>query len=381
MPGTCDKPPASAADFLDTVRAARFAGGLGCVRCGAAAVCRWGRSGGRQRYRCRACRRTFSDLTATPLAYTKRLEAWPAFMTSMRRSGSDCQRSRSHAQTPPAETAPADVIHPRTALRWRHKVLYALLAEPVPLFGGEVAACRVLHALSHKGSAVPGGPGRTRGGLVTPGVPCTSFLILVADDGRAAAIEADTRMHWRSLSDLLASRLLPGTILTGLEREPGPLPRAARRAGLHYRLEEETNRRGDHRTDRRTDPRTGNDHGTERGTERGTETGTDHGTERGTERGTETGTDHGTELEGGEQGEQRGIGQHGDSWAIVLARMPPARRHTWGLRLWLRRFRGVATRQLPGYIAWYEAARRVAAAEDAEGAWLQRCLRARQWPP
>jgi transposase-like protein len=77
---------------------------------------RWGtfrtRQGRRQRYRCRTgCRRTFSDLTATPLAYSKRPEAWRAYHASMT-GGRTLRR-----------TAQDVGIHLSTSFRWRHRIL------------------------------------------------------------------------------------------------------------------------------------------------------------------------------------------------------------------------------------------------------------------
>ena len=113
------KPPLDpiAARLLRTMRDAQFPSGLVCVRCGAPNVIRWGRAHGRQRYRCRACRRTFSDLTATPLRYTKRLSSWPAYLQCMERSDT-------------VRRAAAIVgVHPATAFRWRHVVLAAARAN------------------------------------------------------------------------------------------------------------------------------------------------------------------------------------------------------------------------------------------------------------
>ena len=79
--------------FLDLIRAfilelriARFASGLVCPRCGDTRIIKWGFFSGRQRYRCKGCKRTFSDLTGTPAAYIKKLWLWPAFGRCMRES-------------------------------------------------------------------------------------------------------------------------------------------------------------------------------------------------------------------------------------------------------------------------------------------------------
>src|ERR1700739_3983963 len=41
---------------------------FGCPHCGDFAIGAWGRANGMPRYRCKACRKTFTPLTATPLS-------------------------------------------------------------------------------------------------------------------------------------------------------------------------------------------------------------------------------------------------------------------------------------------------------------------------
>jgi transposase-like protein len=100
---------------LECVRHMRFGGfSSRCLLCSHGKVVRWGSFSGRQRYRCQGCRRTYSDLTGTPLARTKRIERWPGALaeldaTSTLRAG-----------------ATAAGIHPSTGFRWRHKVLHVL---------------------------------------------------------------------------------------------------------------------------------------------------------------------------------------------------------------------------------------------------------------
>jgi hypothetical protein len=65
--------PEPLALLLERVRSARFSRGPACPRCRGRWIQRWGQFAGRQRYRCRGCRRTFSDLTGTPAAYVKKL--------------------------------------------------------------------------------------------------------------------------------------------------------------------------------------------------------------------------------------------------------------------------------------------------------------------
>ncbi|HSN58551.1 MAG TPA: transposase [Clostridiaceae bacterium] len=56
-----------------------------CPHCGSGSFIKHGRTGlGRQRYRCRECRRTFSETTGTPFMYSKKkLTVWWGYLFCM----------------------------------------------------------------------------------------------------------------------------------------------------------------------------------------------------------------------------------------------------------------------------------------------------------
>jgi transposase-like protein len=113
---------------LREIRAIRFEGRRpSCVHCGAPGCGKWGSFTGRQRYRCRACKRTFSDLTGTRLAHTKRLVRWPLALRLMEEAATL------------RRTARCSGIHVSTALRWRHLVLRHRVDHPRPSFDSTVA--------------------------------------------------------------------------------------------------------------------------------------------------------------------------------------------------------------------------------------------------
>jgi transposase-like protein len=98
--------------ILSDVRSRRFGSARpACLYCAHKGCQRWGSQNGRQRYRCSACRRSFSDLTATPLAHCRRLDRWPPVLGCM---AMGCTVR---------ETASVAGIHPSTAFRWRHRAL------------------------------------------------------------------------------------------------------------------------------------------------------------------------------------------------------------------------------------------------------------------
>jgi transposase-like protein len=84
-----------------------------CPHCAADAtqLASWGRSGGLQRYRCKACRRTCNALTCTPLARLRKKYCWldyaqaPIAGLTVRAAAKHCSVSKN------------------TAFRWRHRFL------------------------------------------------------------------------------------------------------------------------------------------------------------------------------------------------------------------------------------------------------------------
>lgn len=139
-------------DQLRAIRAERFAAGLRCPRCKASGPMRWGHFGARQRYRCRVCRRTFSDLTGSPAAYTKKLELWPAY-------------GRCMAEGLSVRKAAARLgIDKTTAFRWRHAILSHARARSSVQLRGWVEFAWTTMAYSEKGQRrrTPGDAGAKR---------------------------------------------------------------------------------------------------------------------------------------------------------------------------------------------------------------------------
>ena len=112
---------------------------------------KWGWFSGRQRYRCLACRRTFSDLTGTPAAYTKLIELWPEYVECMR------------GALPLRYCAARLKTSLSTAFRWRHAVLNASRAADDTTLSGRIEVNELWMAHSKKGSRRLDRPPRARG--------------------------------------------------------------------------------------------------------------------------------------------------------------------------------------------------------------------------
>ena len=157
-----------------------------CPRCGVERTIRWGSFSGRQRWRCKGCGRTFSDLTATPMAYTKRLECWVAF--------GGCLITGSSVRRVAAQLG----INKQTALRWRHRVGEAYGRLGRRALDGWVGLSVTYLPFSAKdwGRSAPrdppelqvrfrAGPARRRRGRIAgrPGRGLTRVFFLAAGDG------------------------------------------------------------------------------------------------------------------------------------------------------------------------------------------------------
>ena len=137
----------------DRIREARWPHGITCPRCGSSYVHRWCRApAGGARYRCRGgCGRTFSDLTGTPLAYSKRLDRWGEAAACMLRGRSI------------RLTAVRAGVSPATAFRWRHRLLAGTHQTVTSIQLSGIVEIHVLHfPESFKGARPRGRPPRRR---------------------------------------------------------------------------------------------------------------------------------------------------------------------------------------------------------------------------
>jgi transposase-like protein len=70
-------------DIMSLMHNSHYLNGLFCPHCHSHDVVKNGKSKGRQRYRCKSCRKTFNDLTKTPFAWLHDLEKVPDYIKSM----------------------------------------------------------------------------------------------------------------------------------------------------------------------------------------------------------------------------------------------------------------------------------------------------------
>jgi transposase-like protein len=144
---------------------------LACPRCGAGQPCRHGQASGMQRWRCRACGRTFNALSGTPLARLRRKDLWLDYLDGMLDSAT-IRRAAIKAG-----------VASSTTFRWRHRFLAASKDDRVSHLGGIAEADEMYVLESHKGAHKLDRPPRKRGGKASKrGISNEQVCILVARD-------------------------------------------------------------------------------------------------------------------------------------------------------------------------------------------------------
>jgi transposase-like protein len=110
-----------------------------CSSCGEAHPYRWGRQAGLQRYRCRSCGHTYTQLSKTPLARLRLKERWLLYSEaliegfSVRKAARQCQISKD------------------ASFRWRHRFLELPKHSKPKQLTGIVEADETFFAKSFKG--------------------------------------------------------------------------------------------------------------------------------------------------------------------------------------------------------------------------------------
>lgn len=197
-----------------------------CLRCGDPRVHRWGGFAGRRRFRCVACRRTFSDFTGTPLANLKRIDRWPAFCRCMLASLSVRRTGRRLGVTKD------------TAFRWRHRLLAALDASDGSALGSTVALDETWFPFSEKGRRDLDRPARRRAAWHRVDMVPIWVSLARDDAGRTAGTVIGPRRPMAAdLVAAIGSRLTAGATVVSTIGPYGAPGLLAVRLALAYRRE------------------------------------------------------------------------------------------------------------------------------------------------
>jgi transposase-like protein len=188
-------------ELLSKVGRDRIAG-FGCPHCGDFAIGAWGRANGMPRYRCKACRKTFTPLTGTPLSGLHYKDRW-IDQTRALISGESI-----------AKAAERCAIDHTTAFRWRHRFLSALNQDKPKSLSGIVEADETFILQSFKGQhkGLPRTSRKRGGKAVKRGLSEEQIPVIVARDRTGATLDAVLpRLDAVSLTAALGGVMAPST--------------------------------------------------------------------------------------------------------------------------------------------------------------------------
>lgn len=159
-----------------------------CPRCSSHDVVLHGtHKNGRQRFKCRECRRTYNILTGTPMARARKPEYWARYLGYM----------TDHLSIRKIIDTGLDINH-MTAFRWRHRFLKAAKARNTAVLSGVIEADETFFVRSFKGSRgwkcgmppADRGPRPSAWGALLRGLSHEQVPVLTALDSTGGVYEA-----------------------------------------------------------------------------------------------------------------------------------------------------------------------------------------------
>lgn len=183
-----------------------------CPHCKSPSFNKIGQRSGMQRYKCKACSKTFNPLTKTPLARLRKKELWEKYALALVKGET-------------IRAAAKEIgVHRNTSFRWRHRFLENLKRISPEVLTGIIELIEVYFPYSEKGAK----PAKTPQPDTTPETPASAkpkapVCVLLARDRHANTCEA-------KLSDLAAKELtssikgkMPKDVLLCSESKPAYL--------------------------------------------------------------------------------------------------------------------------------------------------------------
>ncbi len=177
-----------------------------CPHCESKNIIGFGNYKERKRYRCKACQRTFNELTGTAVAYIHNLDKWISYIKAMETS-------------PSLRALAAEIgISLDTSFNWRHKILKALKVQGYKKLNGITETDETFFLYSEKGNKkITGRKARKRGGkaskagineeqvaVITALDRKNHFIMEVACRGRITSAKINEKIGaWLELKDLV----------------------------------------------------------------------------------------------------------------------------------------------------------------------------------
>ena len=166
-----------------------------CPYCHSDSFHKWGVRSDLQRYRCKACHKTFNALTLTPLARLQHKEQWMKYAQDLK-DGKSIRASAEYCY-----------IHPSTSFRWRHRMLQIPNQTKADHLAGIVEFDETYFLESQKGSHHLDREPRKRGGKASQrGISSEQVAVLIARDRSGKTTDAILE---KSNQDTIAEVIVP----------------------------------------------------------------------------------------------------------------------------------------------------------------------------
>ncbi|HET8861613.1 IS1595 family transposase [Marivirga sp.] len=199
----------------------------GCPSCGSVSIIRFGFLQNRNRFRCKDCKKTFTDLTGTAMSYIKKKHLWEQYIYLMVEGNSlrDITKKMD--------------ISLKTAFDWRHKILTAFDELNKSKFEGIVEVDDVWFLKSEKGKRGLEKP-RKRGGTNRRGDNDDQGKVLFSVD-RSKNMDLTTacmgRLKRKDLDRILGSRINGESNILCSDKHPSIKSFAKTHGLTHYRID------------------------------------------------------------------------------------------------------------------------------------------------
>jgi transposase-like protein len=166
-----------------------------CPHCHSESFYKWGVRSGLQRYRCKACNKTFNALTHTSLARLRHKEVWIDYAQDLI-EGRSIRQCASHCH-----------VDKSTTFRWRHRMLKVPTKTKAEHLHGIVEFDETYFLESHKGERDLEHKPRKRGGKASKrGVSSEQTAVLIVRDRNGNTTDA---ILTKSNQETIAKVMLP----------------------------------------------------------------------------------------------------------------------------------------------------------------------------
>jgi transposase-like protein len=175
-----------------------------CPDCGSPFCSRNGIISGLQRYKCKACRRTFNRLSGTSFSRLRKKEKWLGVV--------DCLQRKDSLSTMCEKLE----VNRKTSVRWRHRFLKGFTARKGAQLGGIVETDETFFRMSEKGSRKLTRSSHKRGkDKAKRGIAIEEYstVIVARDRTKESDYSVTQKRDSDAVKDFLKSRIQKGSIL------------------------------------------------------------------------------------------------------------------------------------------------------------------------